>query len=174
MRAYIALGISLGIGLLIGLQRERTEPRLGGIRTFPLIALFGTFCGLLGEQFGAWAIGAGLLALVGILAVTNLSRDRSEDSEHGQTTEFAALVTFGLGAYLVKGEWSVALLATGVVVVLLHAKLPMHHFVRCMGPNDMRAIMQFVVITLIILPLLPNHPYGPYQVLNPFDLWRMV
>ena len=47
MRVYIALGISLGIGLLIGLQRERTEPRLGGIRTFPLNALFGTSCGLL-------------------------------------------------------------------------------------------------------------------------------
>jgi uncharacterized membrane protein (DUF4010 family) len=53
-------------------------------------------------------------------------------------------------------------------------KEPMHVFVRKMGPKDIAGIMQFVVISLIILPLLPNRAYGPLQVLNPFDIWRMI
>jgi len=62
----------------------------------------------------------------------------------------------------------------GVTVVLLHLKEPMHRFVDRMGEHDMSAIIQFVVISLIILPLLPDRTFGPYKVLNPFDIWRMV
>jgi uncharacterized membrane protein (DUF4010 family) len=174
MRVYIALGISLGIGLLIGLQRERTEPRLGGIRTFPLLALLGTLCGLLAEPFGSWTVGAGFLAVLGVLALSNLRPNRGEDTEHGQTTEVAALLTFALGAYVVEGKLPIAILVSGILVVLLHTKRPLHRFVQKMGARDMNAIMKFVVITLIILPLLPNRVYGPWKVLNPFDIWRMV
>lgn len=174
MRVYITLGISLGIGLLIGLQRERTESRLGGIRTFPLMSLLGTFCGLLAEQYGAWVIVAGFVALLGTLIISDFLAKQTNDAEHGQTTEIAALLTFGVGTYLVKGDRGIAALAAGIIVVLLHLKEPMHRFVEKMGHRDMTAIVQFVVITLIILPLVPNRSYGPMKVLNPFDIWRMV
>jgi uncharacterized membrane protein (DUF4010 family) len=175
MEIFVTLGISLGLGLLIGLQRERAEARVGGIRTFPLISLFGTFCALLAASHGWGILLAGFLVVFGVLAVSNVLKLReSPQPEPGQTTEVAALLTFALGAYLVGGDRSVAFVAAGVTVVLLHLKEPMHRFVGKMGGHDVSAVMQFVVITLIILPLLPNRAFGPYEVLNPFDIWRMV
>ncbi len=174
MESFIILAVSLGLGLIIGLQRQRTEDRFGGIRTFPLISLFGTFCGMLAVPYGAWPIAAGIIAIFGTLAISNWLSARRTKSEHGQTTEVTALLTFAIGAYLPSGERSLAAVATGLVVILLHLKEPMHVFVRKMGPKDVSGIMTFVVISLIILPLLPNRPFGPFQVLNPFDIWRMI
>ena len=175
MDTFVTLAISLGLGLLIGLQRERSEARLGGIRTFPLISLFGTLCGLLTVQFGWPVLVAGFVGVFGVLAVANFIKLREPVlPEPGQTTEVAALLTFGLGAYLVQGDHPVAFVIAGVTMVLLHLKEPMHRFVAKMGERDMAAIIQFVVISLIILPLLPNRTFGPYNVLNPFDIWRMV
>lgn len=174
MEPFITLGISLGLGLLIGLQRKRTEARFGGIRTFPLISLFGTFCGLLAEGSGPWPIAAGIVAVFGTLAVANWLNAQREEREHGQTTEIAALLTFAIGAYLPTGDRPLAAVAAGLAVILLHLKEPMHIFVRKMEPKDVAGVMQFVVISLIILPLLPNRAFGPWQVLNPFDIWRMV
>ncbi|HEY5894959.1 MAG TPA: DUF4010 domain-containing protein [Chthoniobacterales bacterium] len=174
MEPFITLGISLGLGILIGLQRERTEARFGGIRTFPLISLFGTFCGMLGQAYGPWPVAAGIIAIFGTLIMANWLAQQREESEHGQTTEVAALLTFAIGAYLPSGNPAVAAVATGLLVILLHLKEPMHVFVSKMGPKDMAGIMQLVVISLIILPLLPNREFGPFSVLNPFDIWRMV
>jgi len=142
---FITLGISLGLGLLIGLQRERSEGRFGGIRTFPLISLFGTFCGMLGQRYDAWPIAVGILAIFGTLAIANWLGAQREDREHGQTTEVVALLTFALGAYLPSGNRALAAVATGLIVLLLHLKRPMHLFVRKMGPKDMAGLMQFVV-----------------------------
>jgi uncharacterized membrane protein (DUF4010 family) len=175
MDVFVTLGISLGLGLLIGLQRERAEARLGGIRTFPLISLFGTLCGLLAAQYGWPILAGGFVVVFGVLAVSNIFKLRESPlPEAGQTTEVAALLTFALGAYLVTGERAVAFVVAGVAVVLLHLKEPMHRFVGKMGERDMSAVMQFVVISLIILPLLPNRAFDRYDVLNPFDIWRMV
>jgi len=175
MNVFITLAISLGLGLLIGLQRERSEARLGGIRTFPLISLFGTLCGLLAVQFAWPVLVAGFVVVFGVLALANFIKLREPSlPEAGQTTEVAALLTFALGVYLVQGDKSVAFVVAGVTVVLLHLKEPMHRFVDRMGERDMNAIVQFVVISLIILPLLPNRTFGPCNVLNPFDIWRMV
>src|SRR5688572_23766628 len=175
MDTFVTLAISLGLGLLIGLQRERSEARLGGIRTFPLISLFGTVCGLLAAQFAWPVLVAGFVVVFGVLALANVIKLRETTlPEAGQTTEVAALLTFALGVYLVEGDRSVAFVVAGVTVVLLHLKEPMHRFVDRMGDKDMAAIIQFVVISLIILPLLPNRTFGPYNVLNPFDIWRMV
>lgn len=174
MEPFVTLGISLGLGLLIGMQRERTESQLGGIRTFPLISLLGTICGLIAVSQGAWVLAAGFLVTFGVVAVSNLLQVGKPEIEAGQTTEVAALLTYAIGAYLVEGNRAAAIAAGGIVVLLLHAKEPMHSFVEKMGRKDVEAIMQFVVISLIILPLLPDRNYGPFKVLNPFDIWRMV
>jgi uncharacterized membrane protein (DUF4010 family) len=168
------IAISLLLGLLIGLQRQRVESSIGGIRTFPLIAALGTICGLVAEIHGAWIIAAGLVALAALLVVSNLMSARAGSNDAGQTSEVAALLVYGIGAYIVVGEPALAVVLGGVIAVLLHLKHPLHAFAARIGEQDVTAIMQFVLISLVVLPVLPNRAFGPYDTLNPFQTWLMV
>ena len=78
------------------------------------------------------------------------------------------------GAYLVYGEPAVAVALGGAIAVLLHLKDPLHAFASRIGERDIAAIMQFALITLVVLPVLPDRYYGPYETLNPFQIWLMV
>lgn len=168
------LAISLGLGLLVGLQRQHEKARIAGIRTFPLITVFGTVCAWLAQDFGGWIIAAGAVATAAIVVAANLLQRREQHVDVGQTTEAAMLLMFAIGAYLVIGKTSVAVALGGVVAVLLHLKETLHQAIAKLGETDLRAIMQFVVISLVILPVLPNETYGPYEVLNPYNIWLMV
>lgn len=168
------LGIALGLGLLVGLQRERTNARLAGFRTFPLFTLFGALCALLAEALGGWILAAGLAGFTGLLIIGNLPSARREEEDPGLTSEAALLVMFATGALLVLDKTALAVAVAGTVAVLLHLKPEMHRFAKRLGERDFKAIMQFVLISLVILPVLPNQFYGPYGVLNPFKIWLMV
>jgi uncharacterized membrane protein (DUF4010 family) len=168
------LSLALGLGLLIGLQRERAGSRLGGIRTFPLIALLGAICGLLAGEWGAWVVGAGFIGVISIIVLANLEKLKDDADTAGQTTEAAALLTYALGAYLATENYAVAIVVGGVTAVLLQFKEPLHQFAGGMSESDIRAVMRFVIISLVILPVLPDQAYGPYQVLNPREIWWMV
>jgi uncharacterized membrane protein (DUF4010 family) len=173
----IRLGISLGLGLLVGLQRERKGEELAGIRTFALITLFGTMTALVGDQVGpsgAWLIAAGALAVAVLMGVGGFLKARNDQLDIGLTTEVAALVMYGVGAFLAQGDKIVAVVVGAVVVLLLHLKTRLHGIVRAMGDKDMSAIMRFVLIALVILPLLPNQSFGPYNFFNPFKTWLVV
>lgn len=172
--AFQALGISLGLGLLVGLQRERAGSRVAGFRTFTLITVLGTMTGLLAEKLGAWVIVGGLLGVVATMIVANIARIRDNDLSPGITTEVAALVMYCLGAYLIFGHRSVAVVVGGAVAVMLYAKPILHDLVKRMDEDEMRGLMQFALIALIILPILPDEPYGPFEVLNPRQIWWMV
>jgi uncharacterized membrane protein (DUF4010 family) len=167
------LGIALGLGLLVGLQRERTGSPIAGIRTFPLTTVLGTVTGLLALRFGGWVLAAGLLGLAALLIIGNIGKAQAPPDPR-LTTEVAMLLMFGIGAYLVAGYELVAVALGGTVAVLLHAKPELHAFARRLGERDFKAIMQFVLISLVILPVLPNQAYGPYHVLNPFKIWLLV
>jgi uncharacterized membrane protein (DUF4010 family) len=168
------LGIALGLGLLIGMQRERTANDLAGVRTFPLVTLLGGICALLAQSFGGWIIAAGLVALASIIILGNLARFREGILDPGLTTEVAILLMFGVGAYIVIGHAGVAIAVGGVAAVLLHFKGQLHGIVQRFGDDDLKAIMQFVLLSLVILPVLPDRAYGPYAVLNPRQVWWMV
>lgn len=167
------LGIALGLGLLVGMQRQWSDTRTMGIRTFAMITLFGAIAGILSRDAGGWVIAGGMVALAAII-VMGLTRLRMMDNDPGMTTEVTALVMYGVGALVVTGPVTVAVILGGVVAVLLQWKEPLHSFVRQFGEGDIRAIFQFVLIALVILPLLPDRNYGPYQVLNPFRIWLLV
>ncbi len=174
---YLRLGLALAIGLLIGLQRERVKEGPAGIRTFALISLSGFVVGILAAQFDGWIIAAAILFLAIMIGVGNVLNSRKKDNYGtGTTTEIATLLVFGIGAYLAnpEGSRSLAVVVAGVMALLLYYKQPMHRFVQGMEAKDVQAIMQFVLITLVILPVLPNQTYGPYEVLNPFKTWLMV
>lgn len=174
---YLRPGLALAIGLLIGLQRERVKEGPAGIRTFALIALGGYLTGWLGLSFGGSAVFGGILFLAAILVTGNfLDARKNADHGGGATTEIAALIVFSIGIYLADtdNERAPAVLFAGVTALLLYYKTPLHQFVRGLGPEDVRAIMQFVLITLVVLPVLPNRVFGPFDVFNPFKAWLMV
>ncbi len=175
---YSRLGIALGLGLLVGLQRERTEARLAGFRTFPLVTVLGALCALLSEEYGVWIVAAGLAGLALVVTANNIAYARQAPPDAarrpGLTSEVAVLVMYILGAYLVVGSVAVAITVCGAVVVLLHLKPELHSFAQKVGDTDFKAIVQFTLVTLVILPVLPNRTFGPLQVLNPFKIWLMV
>ena len=170
---YLQLGVALGLGLLVGMQRERTERSVAGVRTFPLITMFGAVSALLAQAFGGWVLAAGMVALAGLVVTGNFAKQKAGDLDPGTTTEFAAVLMFAVGA-LTMHDLGVAVIVGGLVALLLYLKTEMHRIVGAFGEREVRAIMQFVLLTLVILPVLPNQVYGPYAVLNPFKLWLMV
>ncbi len=172
---FINLGIALGLGLLVGLQRERAESRMAGIRTFPLITLFGTICGTMADRYGAWIVAAGIVGIAILALTSNLVRVQSKETpDPGQTTEAAALLMFCVGAYLAGGGRATAVAVGGTVAVLLYLKEPLREIAGRITETELRAVMQFVVISLVVLPVLPNRTFGPYDVLNPRQIWLMV
>lgn len=176
--AFQALGIALGLGLLVGIQRERAESHVAGVRTFPLITILGTISAAIGEQFGGWVIAAGLAGVVTAMVLGNLSEARHGKHGSGITTEISILTMFVVGAMVWSRDipYVVPVVVGGLVAVLLHAKKMLHDFAQRLGERDVRAFMQFVLITFIILPVLPNENFGraPIDVLNPRRIWLMV
>ncbi|MEW6131363.1 MAG: DUF4010 domain-containing protein [Acidobacteriota bacterium] len=176
-QVFLQLGIALGLGALVGLQRERVESRLAGIRTFPLITVFGSICGLIAQTFGGWVIAAGFLAMAATIVIGDLIRLKKEDGEHldpGLTTEIAMLLMFALGVYLTVGHKEIAIAIGGGAAVLLQFKNQMHAVVAKLGEEDLKAIMQFALISLVILPVLPDATYDRFSVINPRQIWYMV
>jgi uncharacterized membrane protein (DUF4010 family) len=90
------------------------------------------------------------------------------------TSEIAMLLLYALGAFLVIGPIYLVVVTTGAVALLLHWKQRLHRFARAVGDADMQAIMRFVLISMVILPILPHESYGPYGAFNPFEIWLMV
>ncbi|MBT4867492.1 MAG: MgtC/SapB family protein [Planctomycetaceae bacterium] len=103
------LAISLLLGLLVGLQRERTESNIAGFRTFPLITLFGTLSAILANAFDSpWIVGVGFVGVVALAVVGNFPKfqhDNSDKHDTGVTTEAAMLVMYAVGALVVVGPW---------------------------------------------------------------------
>jgi uncharacterized membrane protein (DUF4010 family) len=165
----IGLGIALGIGLIVGLEREWADDKPVGLRSFALISILGGLCGLLVEDLGVWVVAAGLLGLALVLAAVA----RRAEVE-GITTLLACLVVFLAGAGAVAGYWLHAIFVGGAVTVLLHWKRSLHGLVDRLGAEDFGIIARFVLISLVILPVLPNRTFGPYDVFNPFEAWLLV
>jgi uncharacterized membrane protein (DUF4010 family) len=171
---FMDLLIALGIGLLVGLQKERRESPLAGLRTFALASLLGAVAALLSQQMGSWIIVAGLLVIAALMVTGNVMLMRRGDIDPGQTTEVAIVLTFLVGALVVVGPREVAIVLGATMAMLLHLRDELKGWVKRLSDRDVRAVMQFVVISLIILPVLPDQTYGPYDVLNPRQIWWMV
>jgi len=172
------LGISLGLGLLVGLQREWSKAEGAGIRTYPMITVFGTVCAILAERFGGGILLGGIIALGAMMVVMkimmNINLPSSEHPHAGPTTGIAALLMYAVGAMLAMGSIVPAMAIGGGVAVLLQWKQPLHGFVKRIGNDDMQAIFRLVLLAMVVLPVLPDKNYGPYGVLNPSHIWMMV
>jgi uncharacterized membrane protein (DUF4010 family) len=171
---FWALLVALGLGLLAGLQKERAGPLLAGLRTFALITVFGAVTAVVAGTTGPWIVIAGLVCVTALMITGNAMVASRGEADPGQTTEVAVVLMFLVGAMCVIGPLELAIVLGGVVSVLLHLKEELRGLVAKLSDKDVRAVMQFVVISLIILPVLPNETYGPFDVLNPRNIWFMV
>lgn len=174
---FYQLLISLLLGLVVGLQRQWTEAPLGGIRTLPLVTLLGAVCAILSDKYGAIVIALGFAGTVAAIVMGDLAhlRDKEKAKKHSTlVSEFSMLLMFAVGVMVHQGPpWLAAALAGGVAVIL-QAKIGLHGIVERFGARDIKAIMQFVLISLVILPIVPDETYGPLGVFNPREAWLMV
>ena len=164
------LGLALALGMLVGLQRERTGSRIAGLRTFGLVTLLGAVC----AQLGPWAIGVALLAVTVLTVVGNVAKIRGGQVEPGMTTEVALILMCAVGALVVLVSPELGLAVGGGTAVLLHFKRQLHGFASKIGEKDFNSMIQFALLTMVILPILPDQAYGPYSVFNPREVWWMV
>ncbi len=170
---WAAFGASLVIGLLIGLERERSPAAKAGVRTFALVALLGTLTTVVDARLHAgWLVPLGLLLVAGML-IAAYQRD-GDAADPGTTTVIAAAVTYLLGVLVGLGEVPIAgALAIGVTA-LLYFKPELEGFSTTLPRQDIVSVLQFLAITFIVLPIVPNEGMGPYGVLNPRHIWLMV
>jgi len=171
---YTALTLSVGLGLLVGLEREWAADEIAGIRTFPMICLLGALSALLGPPGSVAWVAVAMVGLASFLVVGNVALIRGGTPSPGMTTESAALVMFFVGVAVAQGFTLPAVVVTGTVTVLLHWKGRLSALVDGMGADEAAAIFRWVLIALVVLPVLPDTTYGPYDVLNPFRIWLMV
>ena len=169
-----AFATALGIGLLIGLERERRPDSAAGLRTFALVAMLGCLFALLGEKSGGpWLLVAGLLVISGSMIASNFSAQQ-EEQYRGFTSEAAIIVTYGLGAAVWFGYATLAVMLAITTTVLLYFKAELRQFSERTTPKDINSILQFAVLSLVILPILPSADFGPYNAINPRQVWWMV
>jgi uncharacterized membrane protein (DUF4010 family) len=159
-------GIALGLGLLVGLQRQHSQDTsFAGLRTFSLITIFGFLC----ASYSPWATAAGLIACAALAASAHWVNARKSI-----VTEAALLSMYVIGAMTAGGHSAIAIAAATTIAVLLELKVELHGLAAKLGERDIKAILQFALITLVILPVLPDRTFGPYDVLNPRQIWWMV
>ncbi len=171
LRIYL---ISLGIGLLIGLERERSHAQAAGVRTYALVAVLGTTAAAITElAVTPWLIPATLLSVIAIAIVSYL-RDPQRATDPGYTSVIALLLCHLLGVLLWFGQTELVVALAVATTLLLYFKPELHEFSDHVSRADMLSILQFAAVAFMLLPLLPDQGYGPWQVINPFRMGLMV
>ena len=178
-QTFHQLGIALIIGLLIGLERGWTQrlsregSRVAGVRTYGLIGLFGGVSAVLAEHAGALILSLSVVALAITLATAYAANWKS-DADIGITSIVAALLTFVLGALAASGEIAIAGASAVVITLLLTYKPILHRWVATLEREELRAGIKLLLISVVLLPILPDQGYGPWGALNPYEIWWMV
>jgi uncharacterized membrane protein (DUF4010 family) len=167
--------LSLALGLMVGIERERSvhgeEGHLPfGARTFTLIALLGALAAHIGNAGLAVALAA-FIAAIAVAAYLRAAAGARRDA--GTTTEIAAVLTFALG-FLAYGEPRLAAMIGVIVVGVLWMKPRIHAFAHeGLTDQEVQAALTFLVIALVVLPLLPNRAVDPWGIANPSRLWLL-
>jgi uncharacterized membrane protein (DUF4010 family) len=172
--ALPAFATSLAIGLLIGLERERRPEAKAGLRTFALVSLFGTLSAMLSERLASpWILAVALLT-TGLMIIAAYLQDDSTKTDPGTTTVAAVQVAFCLGAVVWFGQGTLAVMLAIVATVLLYFKAELKGLTERLTRTDLVSILQFAVLSFVVLPILPDRSYPPFDALNPHQVWLMV
>jgi uncharacterized membrane protein (DUF4010 family) len=169
------LFFTLFLSFLIGLEREEKrasgEYTFGGVRTYPLLALMGyTLAFLAGGEAIVLAIGLGI---VGGLMMLSYWHKMQSIQEPGLTSEVAGLTVYLVGTLVYHGHLWVASALVILSLLLLELKVALQGLAQRFSAEDILIFAQFLFLTLVVLPILPNQEFGPFQ-LNPFRVWLVV
>ncbi len=188
---FFRFGIALLLGLLVGLEREWAKagdkPLFAGIRSFPLISLLGAVAAMVGEhQAVPWFLAASFFGFALLVATSHYVSGAVPG--HGTTTEITSLLVFMFGALAYRGHVGLAAALAVIVTLVLSMKEPLHTLARRVEAQDIYATLKFAVISIIVLPLLPNRPITELfpervralggvdllDVINPRRIWLLV
>jgi uncharacterized membrane protein (DUF4010 family) len=168
---------SLALGLLIGLERERNPSSKAGLRTFALVALLGTLASLIADKTASpWIVAAGLV-LVGLMMIAAYARGShpgEQAADPGTTSVAAVCVCYSLGVLIWLGYPTLAVMLGVLTTLLLYFKPELRGLSQSLTRQDLLSILQFAALSFVILPVLPDQNYGPYNALNPYQIWLMV
>ncbi|MCC6876433.1 MAG: MgtC/SapB family protein, partial [Sandaracinaceae bacterium] len=176
----ISLAAALTAGFVIGAEREQErKAQFGGIRTFPMIAL----AGALGALVGVWLLVSLALGFFALLAISYYREtEPGPEQDHGLSTEIAALTTFGIGAFCAAHEIGLPLTdrlllvggATTAVLGLLSFKKTLHGVAERISKQEVYAATKLLMLSVVLLPLLPDRDLGPWGALNPRSIGLLV
>ncbi|MGM0569821.1 MgtC/SapB family protein [Marinobacter sp.] len=175
----IQLAVALLLGALIGLERgwearaRAPGKRIAGIRTHALTGLLGAIAALLSQTLTAWAFPVMLLGLVGVTLVSYRAR-APETGDYSITGIIGLLLTFCFGAMVVAVDMALAAAAAVITALILDNKDEIHGALNKLQAHELDAALKLLLITVVMLPLLPDQGMGPGDVLNPYEIWWMV
>jgi len=173
------LGVALAIGLLIGLERgwrarDRDEGmRVAGLRTYGMISLLGGLSGILAQQVNSFFMGFVFLGLTSVLLLA-YSKSLDKFGDFSITGIIASLITFTLGALTVFGHITLASASAVVMTSLLGFKPLLHGWLKKLEQQELYATLKLLLISVVMLPILPDQGYGPWAAFNPYHIWWMV
>ena len=169
---WLNFAVALGIGLLIGSERERSKGEdpdrsLAGIRTFTIVSLLGA----VSIYINFWLLVASVICVTAFSAIAYVMRGGKHP---GLTTEVTLMFTVILGGLAMTAPALSASLAV-IAAILLAAKEPIHGFIRgTVTKDELNDFLILAAATLIVLPLVPNESLGPFDAINPRNLWLIV
>lgn len=180
--AVVSIALALALGLLIGIERGWTQrdqaagSRFAGIRTYGLLGLAGGLGGALQTAFPA--LSAVLLAATAVLVVMGYWRStrgqQAAPASISGTASLVGLLTLACGFVAGAGGHALASAATGVMVLVLAMRHQLHDWISRLDEREVLAIAHFALISLVILPLLPDTPMGPLDAWRPRQIWLVV
>lgn len=179
LELFARIGLALAIGLLIGIERGWQEregaegSRVAGIRTNALIGLLGGIWGALTPMTGGISLGLAGLAVAGAMGLFEW-RQSQGDRNVSATGFIAGLLAFALGAYAVLGNMMVAGAAAVAATFVLYERQALHEFLKRMSWIELRSALLLLVMTFVLLPLLPDRAMGPWNALNPHEIWLLI
>lgn len=171
--------IALLLGAIVGTQRgwvmrnSVEGSRVAGIRTFSLVGLLGGLVGILANIYTPLLIGFAFIALV-ILTCIAFVIQQKKSGDVSITGVVSIMVVFVLGNLAVSGEAVLAAAAAVITAVVLDNKRELHQALQKLQEYELDAALRLLLISIVMLPLLPNQSYGPWNALNPYEIWWMV
>jgi uncharacterized membrane protein (DUF4010 family) len=169
-----AFAISLALGLMMGLERERRGGTNAGLRTFALVGITGTATAMIAQLSASpWLLPVVAAGLVAMMISADHHRGDADETPD-TTTTVALLLCFLFGALLWHGHHQLAIALALATTALLYFKAELHGATQRLTRQDIVSFLQFALITFVVLPVLPDQGYGPYGVLNPYTIWLMV